>query len=1563
MPIVDLAAPPIDRLSGRPEGFAVTPGLDEIAHGSDTPETFWIAPEGQPDVMGAAVRQGNIIGSALSQQDAEITHEREPGFNPWDAIKGTKYEPHWQSFTDIRNTKAADARKRQIDMEDEDRKTIDAAPWYMRLPAQLLAGAADPTMFFPGAAFYRTTKGAISIGRTALSVAGAAGGAVTLQEAGLHATQQTRTLTESGENIGASVFLGGLLGAGGAKLLSRAEWNAAVDGIRRDVGNTMRAEPHVTAPTGLPHVDAILSEPSVAEAIASPKINRTQDVPYTAGPDKTGAGLNIDRHFPESITVEGKTFDPAKPFAVHEFSERAAMERLIAGGMDEATAYKVAHWEVAEKAEGEWYRANGIDQAKAEAAYQPFIDQIEHEKLAKGEGDVPENLFKKPYPHDNVNAAAHEGVAVPKPTEAEIARARSILGAGGTVEGMGSRPAVSVGAAAMEPVSLESNTIAGRAARTSAAVTRQLNPFMRVLQNPSAVARDVIQRLGEFTGYTEGNFAGVASPRSAETRIKRWQGGLTAAIHEGDRIFADYVKGGGTLKADEFRAAVGKAMRREDQADSPAVAAAAKSWREKVVEPLKDEAVKVGLLPEDVEPDFAPSYFSRMWNRQRIIGEEGRFKGITSEFMQNHITREWEKATAGFNARKAALEQELSDINLTPAERTTKLGEVETALAAHEEGGEAYLGLSEKADQVSDAAAAMRRAKQAGDDKAYEAAKTQRDALVEAGGKELKEFTGTRTALRARRRNIDLGAAGLAERSQHIMETLADIEEANQRHLARLVKKGQKLERELGKLDPEMLAERISGMKDAFAELGRRSDAAADRTAKALETIRAKTEKTVTAEGEAAQVAGANAIHGNPEEAAVNRNLSKQARQRATEAQERADAATASRLEKEEKAQRARGKRMTEIAERLEVAEGFDRDGAEAELRAAVQKAVAETSETSLGRGERAQRLQERLAALDPQRIKDRAATIERMKAELERAYYDRWEIKNLGKDVDPAAAMMGGARPDFSDQAKLIAEHIYNRFTGRTDAGVRPEFVKIDTRGPMKDRTFNIPDLYVSGVHGAIEDFLEHDVQHVMSRYNRVMAADVEIQRQFGSLDLKDEMDAITANYARLRDGVTDPAQLKKLGKMEEWDKRDIMGVLDSIRGTRAVGQNERDWGHIVRSANHAQYLLKMGEVVLASLQDAARPVMVHGLLPYMRTIGQLATNLQAIKLSARDAQLMGNIAERVTPARLSAIADLGDPMARRGPVESILANLTDVASKWNGIRLWTDGMKSIAAVMTQNRILENAQNWGRLNAGERAYMHFLGIDQSMAERIAAQFEKHGEQLHGVAWGNTQAWGATDPVARDAFAAAMNKDVDSIIVIPSKADVPLLAHTPVGKTLLQFQSFTLASHQRVMLRGLQESPARFVSGAIAMTALGMLQTYLKAVSGNHLGNLKSIQDDPGWWAGEAIDRASFMPVFMQIANDFEKATQLNPIKSPLKIWDKGKTQSEKAQHENPLSLAGPTVGTAQDIYHLIGTGSTWSEGKAMTKAEKNAGVRLMPFNSYLGMKQFLQYVVNPPQH
>ena len=206
------------------------------------------------------------------------------------------------------------------------------------------------------------------------------------------------------------------------------------------------------AMTGEAHIDRILQSEPTKQVIDSPVVDREHTVPYTAGgsvplDDPT---FFIDRRFPKSFTIDGTTFDPADPFSVHENIEQHTMELLTKGGMDAPTAYKVAHFEFAEKAEGAWYAAHGIDQAKAEAAYAPYMAEIQKATDA----NPPPNLYKRPYPHDDPSAAQHEPIAEPKPTAAEITQAKAILDsqeAGGALKAGGADVTRDMPSLATEP--------------------------------------------------------------------------------------------------------------------------------------------------------------------------------------------------------------------------------------------------------------------------------------------------------------------------------------------------------------------------------------------------------------------------------------------------------------------------------------------------------------------------------------------------------------------------------------------------------------------------------------------------------------------------------------------------------------------------------------------------------------------------------------------------------------------------------------------------------------------------------------------------------------------------------------------------------------------------------------------------------------------------------------------------------------------------------------------------------------------------------------------------------
>ncbi len=183
-------------------------------------------------------------------------------------------------------------------------------------------------------------------------------------------------------------------------------------------------------------------------------------------------------------------------------------------------------------------------------------------------------------------------------------------------------------------------------------INRQ-DPLIRTVLSRFRSVRETSTQLAETPLEFEVNAEGIslAPGGSVETVVKTKQSRLSRPIEETDRLYADYWKDGpvgrfGTftspieanmghllgrsekLTAKQFREEVGRAMIRGDQHPIPQVQNAAGAWRRYLFNPLKKEFEELGVFPEDITPDTAASYLTRIYNRKRIIAERPRLSGI-----------------------------------------------------------------------------------------------------------------------------------------------------------------------------------------------------------------------------------------------------------------------------------------------------------------------------------------------------------------------------------------------------------------------------------------------------------------------------------------------------------------------------------------------------------------------------------------------------------------------------------------------------------------------------------------------------------------------------------------------------------------------------------------------------------------------------------------------------------------------------------------------------------------------------------------------------------------------
>lgn len=1501
-------------------------------------------------LLGAAFRESNAIGSALGRQTLGVDNQPEDGFNAWNDIAGTKYEPHWKSFVSANNQRYADSIKRQIDMEEQDRRLVAAAGWRGTL-ASFAAGTLDLPILIPGGGLVRSVKGGYSMGASALGIGAAAGVGVGVQEAALHASQETRTGQESAINIGAGVVLGSMLGAGAAGLLSRAERKVATKALT---------------------------------------------------------------------------------------------------------------------------------------------------KIESGEG----------------------------------APSTDLVGALGAPEG-------AVGADTVQKLAIRDLSVDGAVADAWARTTKNVNPNLRSNYRPVAAAREYMQQLAENTVYQVAHNEGRTVGPSVETTSRvAFVSRMGEAVTAHDAAYEAMSKAGINMTHGDFEDAVGRAMRNGDADVNPHVQQAAQMWRAKVFEPFKKEAIELGLLPADVPVKTAASYFSRVYNKVKLIAQEGPFKNIVAEHYSGVLSDEYSQSVQAMQKRKARLGQEAADLQMSPASRMSTMKSLEEQGARLDQANAEHVA---RLADISDLRQKVKEARLAGDNVASQMAEQEIARIKEEGGAGLKAYQEQRSVLRQRMRNVDLGYAGIASRTDQIVQSLVNIEETNHRQLSRLVDKGRRFEREAQRLDPEKYEARKSELITSFNQVAQRADRAADRTKAAIERMRTEAEAlppdhTPDTRGlgqqyhgssndklelddhfytplnyygqgfyttDAADVAqgyarkgskrtGKQVVYSVKESRPLNiydaeaplggevlKHLEEEAKGKysisdaigvaldtkpknlrefydamreegtalgmsADDIQEgfsalndtlrnlgydglrhlgglrtktaphnvtiyfnptkdvtiaptapaygprgRAAEMTA-KLEQHEQTQRAHAARLQRIADRLDRLENFDPEAALAEVRAGVDAAVEQISHSSLMRGEKSQRLKDRLERLDPKAVERRLKEIDATKREIDMNFYDRW-----GR-VEGA----GTKSPNFDLMARDIANDVHDALTGRKhrddSAMSHPEFFTPITRGPMKDRTFNIPD-------HMIEDFLESNVREVGERYARTMAGEVELTRRFGRADMRDQLTEIGHQYRDLRDAVQaakTPEEIKGLvgrspgfaeglkGKLAGQDeltrsreaalsfldkdelsaRNDLTSVRDLVRGMYKVDANSGNYARVVRSVMAYNYIRHMGNFIAANWSELYRPAMVHGLGRYMSEgIAPLVKNLMRgfegeAAASIKEAKLAGLVSERVLHARMAAFGEVADPYAKGSAFERLLFNGTKIATKWNGLAAFTDFEHSLSAIVTQNRILEAATG----KAPDVRYLAYLGIDENMAKRIGAHFEKHGEVLDGnVHVANTERWG--DDVAVRTYRAAVNKDVNTIIPHKGLGDIPLFCNTPTGRMMLQFRAFNMAANQRVTLRGLQESQARFVSGLVGATTMGMAAAYFTALRGgkdSYERFVKEASANPGFLVGEGLDKAGIFTLPFEAASSVQAMAggagfrDFNPIKSPIAAaWPGGSAPVEdRYGSSDPLSrLLGPSASIPYTLSKAMGFGIKTATGGEGSKQQKKAAAMLAPYSSYYGFREVLQ--------
>lgn len=611
------------------------------------------------DVAAAAERQTNIAGMAYDRfydhprPDAPVV----PGFDPLASVP-QGYEQYADRFLDAQSPQEMQWIKGRIHSEMEDRQTIARAGGW-GVAASLASGATDPltiaSMAIPGGG---TTRLASAARLAAISA-----GTTAAQELVAQNLSETRTPEESLTNIGASTVLGGLLGAVIRPRVPAAELERLRTRLSADT-----TEPAAVTEVLGPERGRVLDRPlpSDTPAAAEGPVAPPEPGEYVASDaEEAVPGYTVeegDTHADESGSAEpgsgrgagqqelGRTAAGGPP------AEGWAEETRIRGARtsDPLTVYRGGDREVGPEHFDEGlgskteHPSSGLGvfftTSESEAArwgeVRPAQLDIRNPKVIRNEDlpgfdslqdarDYSAQLQSEGYDGivlKNKHLGGHDWVIAFEPDQVIHEAPHAPPAELPTNPNSESTS----GAAAVAAPGIQGNTIAAGGRTIAEGWIGRVAPGLRLLTSPSNEARELVQQLAETRELLNKNLQGVATPTAVETVLRGYEGDWWRAWKARGQAFRTYREriantNEAPLSRHQFGREIAYAMRRGDEHVIPEVADAAAKTRAIVFDPLKERAMKLGLLPEEVQAEGADSYLTRQYDAQRIRDNMGQW--------------------------------------------------------------------------------------------------------------------------------------------------------------------------------------------------------------------------------------------------------------------------------------------------------------------------------------------------------------------------------------------------------------------------------------------------------------------------------------------------------------------------------------------------------------------------------------------------------------------------------------------------------------------------------------------------------------------------------------------------------------------------------------------------------------------------------------------------------------------------------------------------------------------------------------------------------------------------
>jgi hypothetical protein len=487
-----------------------------------------------------------------------------------------------------------------------------------------------------------------------------------------------------------------------------------------------------------------------------------------------------------------------------------------------------------------------------------------------------------------------------------------------------------------------------------------------------------------------------------------------------------------------------------------------------------------------------------------------------------------------------------------------------------------------------------------------------------------------------------------------------------------------------------------------------------------------------------------------------------------------------------------------------------------------------------------------------------------------------------------------------------------------------------IAVSGVFKNRVLNIPDTDLS-------DFLIKDPRFILNSYIRQVAPQLELVEKFGSMDnFKQKFKDADSEHLNLLEKAKTEKERKALIKAYNKETKALNQMVELVMGTYQSSNNPDSWiTKTLQTSRFTNHSTLMGGQLLASIPDIGALVAHNGLINVLgMNLKKIVTARSAVKKVIQQGRVGGASTELSLNNRVFTASEIGDPYSYGSPFSRFLSNMSTTFSRVNLSVYWNSWWQDIASALMQDRILSAARKLNKdkkVSQKDLVYLASMGLDVDTLKSMGRSFDQFGSIEDGLLIAGVTKWDAN--LARK-YGASLNKAVDQQVVQKGFGDIPLFMNSEAGKTIMQFQSFAFAAHNRILLSGLQRADANALSGFVTIITMGMVTYYIRE---NLAG--REVSDDPRQWVYEGLDRSGLLQVLMLPNNIMEKAG----VPGISNLFG-GAPVSRYASRNLLSTILGPSAGMVQSAGQLLGAAT--NPDIKWTASDGKSAQRFIPFQN-----------------